>query len=98
MAYWHYSRARWLPDGTWETPGAESVQEAAGTQSSMAYIGRKQVTTAQWVALRAIFKVFSGENGYKGVGCRRDAWWRKEAAERQLWETLVEAWEARISI
>ena len=34
-------------DGTWETPGSEIVQEAAGTKSSMIYIGRLRATVAQ---------------------------------------------------
>ena len=46
-----------LGDGTWETPGAEGVWEAAVTQSEMTYIGIQQATVAQWVALRPIFEV-----------------------------------------
>ena len=40
-------RARQIRDGMWETPGAEVVQEAAGTQLVMTYIGRQQATVAQ---------------------------------------------------
>ena len=50
-------RAQWLPYGTRETPGAEAVQEAAGNNLAMKYIGIRQETVAQWVALRPIFKV-----------------------------------------
>ena len=32
-------------------PGAEGVREAVGEQSEMTYIGRRQETVAQWVAL-----------------------------------------------
>ena len=32
--------AQRIADGTWETPGAEVVQEAVGMQSVMTYIGR----------------------------------------------------------
>ena len=35
-------RAWRLGDRTWETPGAEEVREAAGMQSVMTYIGRRQ--------------------------------------------------------
>ena len=45
--------------------------------------------------LRPIFKVFVGEKIYRGGVTRRELWWRQEAAERQLGETLVEAREAR---
>ena len=31
-------RAKQLKDGTWETPGVEGTQEAAGTQSDRIYI------------------------------------------------------------
>ena len=40
-------RARRLGDGTWETPGVEGVQEAAGTQSDRTYIERRQATVVQ---------------------------------------------------
>ena len=56
-------RVRRLPDVTRETPRAEAVREAAGTQFSMKYIGRRQETVAQWVAWRLIFKVCTGEKG-----------------------------------
>ena len=44
-------RAQRFPYGTWETPGAETVQEAAVMQSKMTYIERQQATVAQWVEL-----------------------------------------------
>ena len=28
--------------------------------------------------------------GYEGGGCRRSVWWRKRAADKQLWATLEE--------
>ena len=34
--------SRRTADGTWETPGAEVVQEVEGMQSVMTYIGRQQ--------------------------------------------------------
>ena len=59
---------RQLGYGTWETPGSEAVQEAAGTQSEKMYIEKRRVTVAQWVALRPLFEVFTMETGYIG-GC-----------------------------
>ena len=32
------------------------------------YIGRRQETVAQWVALRPLFEVCTREKGYEGVG------------------------------
>ena len=51
----------------WETPGAEVVWEASGTQSAMTYIGRHQATVVQWVALQPIFEVCAGDKSYRGV-------------------------------
>ena len=34
-------RAKQLGDGTWETPGAEGIQEAVGTQLARIYIERR---------------------------------------------------------
>ena len=78
-----------MVDRTCETPGAEIVWEAAGTQSAMTFIGRRQETMAQWVDLWPIFKVCTWEKGYKGGGHTREAWWRQEATEKQLWATLA---------
>ena len=71
-------QARRIVYGTWETPGEEVVQETAGTQSEMTYIGRRQSTVAQWMSLRPIFKVCEGGKGYEGGGLRREAWWLQE--------------------
>ena len=59
-------RAKQLEDGTWETPGAEGIREAAGTQLDRIYIERCQTTVAQWVALRPLFEVCARETGYEG--------------------------------
>ena len=59
-------RSQRIVDGKWETPGAEVVWEAVGTQSAMTYIRRWQANVAQWVALRPIFEECVGEEGYKG--------------------------------
>ena len=40
-------RARILGDGTWETPGAEGVQDAVVTQSDRIYIEQRNSTVAQ---------------------------------------------------
>ena len=70
-------------------PGAEVMREAAVTQSETTYIGRRQSTVAQWVALQLIFEVCAGEKGYNGGGRRRGAYWCQEATEKQLFSTLV---------
>ena len=64
------------------------MQEAAETQSLMTYIGIRQSTVAQWVALQQIFEVCAGETDYDGGGCRREAWWRQGVTDKQLQETL----------
>ena len=58
-------RAQRLGERTWKTPGAEGAREADGIQLEMTYIGRRKETVAQWVALRPLFEVCEGENGYK---------------------------------
>ena len=52
----------------WETPQAEGVREALGTQSEMTNIGRRQATVAQLVVLRPLFELCTMEKGYKGEG------------------------------
>ena len=44
-------RVRRLGDVMWETSRTERVWEAEIMQSSMTYIGRRQATVAQWMAL-----------------------------------------------
>ena len=53
-------RAWRIVDEMWETHWAELVQELAGTQSEMTYIGRRQETVSQWVVSRPIFEVCEG--------------------------------------
>ena len=60
------NRALRIVDRTQNTPGAEAVQEAAVTHSAMICIWRQQATVVQWVALRLIFEVCTGEKGYEG--------------------------------
>ena len=77
--------------------GAEVVQEAAGTKSTITYTGRQQAIVAQWVALRPIFEVCAGETGYEGVYHRREAWCLQREDDKKLWATPIEIlWEARI--
>ena len=83
-------QAQRIADRTWETPGVEVVQEATGTYLAMTYIGRRQATMEHWVELRPIFEVCADEKGREGESCRREAWWRQEAAEKQLREILEE--------
>ena len=66
-------RARRKVDGMWVTPRAEVVQEAAGNQSEMTYIGIRQGVVAQWVVMRPIFEACTRETGYEGGEHRRDA-------------------------
>ena len=69
-------------DGKWVTTKAEVVWKAAGTQSEMIYIGRRQGMVAQWVALWPIFEVCARDTVYTGGGLRRDTWWRQEAPKK----------------
>ena len=50
----------------------------------MTYIGRRQATVAQWVALRPLFEVCAREKGYEGGGNRREDLWRQEVIEKRL--------------
>ena len=68
-----------------------------GTQSARIYIDRRQATMAQWVALRPLIEVCARETEYEEGGRRRKAWWRQEAAERQLRAALADSREAKRS-
>ena len=52
---------------------------------------------AEWVALCAIFKVYTKKMVYRGGGRLRTQWWQQMAAELQLKtmpkEILASAWE-----
>ena len=76
--------AKQLGYGTWEMPGSEVIQEAAGTQSARIYIERRKATVAQWVPLRPLFEVCARETGYEGGGRRRNFWWRQEATKNNF--------------
>ena len=61
-------RAKVLRNETWETLGAEGVQEAAGTKSERIYIEIRKATVAQLVELRPLFEVCTRETGHKERG------------------------------
>ena len=46
------------------------------------------MTVAEWVTLRPIYEICNREMGYEGGGMRRDTWWRKTAAWKQMRATL----------
>ena len=56
--------------------------EAAVNQLTINFIGQIQGMVAQWVDLRPSLM------GYEWGGRRRDQWWRKNAPESHLRETL----------
>ena len=77
----------------------ERVLQVTGTKHLQEYTNRRQVTVAEWVALRTLFKVFAKETGFKVEGRARNQWWRQTAAERQP-NTMLKgiseaAWERR---
>ena len=53
-------------DGTWWKVAAYKVLEKAVTQSLGTYIDRRQVTLAEWVALRPKLEVYDRERSYEG--------------------------------
>ena len=61
-------KAQKLGDENWQKEGAGGVIQEEGTKPLQDYINRRQVTVAEWVALRPIFKVCAKETGYEGGG------------------------------
>ena len=88
-------RLKQLEDGTWETPGAEVIRKAAGNQLEIICIEQRQATVVHWVVMRPLFDVCARETEYAGRGRRRKVWWRQEATEKQLRETLEDLQEAK---
>ena len=86
-----------LGDNTWRKEGGGRLLRAAGTKPLRECINRRQAMVAEWVALCAIFKVYTKEMVYKGGGRLRKQWWQQMAAELQLKtmpkEILASAWE-----
>ena len=71
--------------------GYDWVESSAGIniiQLENPYIGRRQVTMVQWVALQPLFEVYEEYKGFKGGGRRRKAWLRQEATEKELRDAL----------
>ena len=61
-------KAKSLTDGSWHKAALDIVLQGAGTQPILTYIGRRQATVAEWVALRPNFELGAKETGYKGGG------------------------------
>ena len=55
----------------WATLALGEVQETSGTQYYVTYIGHREGTVSQWVALRTIFRVCTMEKGYEGGGIHK---------------------------
>ena len=49
---------------------------------------KQQAPGAEWVALRPIMMICNRETDYEGGGRRREPWWQKTAARKQLSSTL----------
>ena len=77
--------------GSWETQAAEEVIRAVGMQSAATYIGRRQATVSQWVALQPLLEVLMRETGYEGGVRKRQPWWRHGTTLEVLRITLEEA-------
>ena len=63
-------KAQHKADCRWLTPREEVVREAAVTESTMTYIGRRQGMVGD---TDADFEVCAGEKVYEGGGHRKDA-------------------------
>ena len=61
-------QARCQAGGTWETPAAEEVIRKMEKKSASGYIGRRQETVEQWVAIRPLLEFCMRETGYTGIG------------------------------
>ena len=64
-----------------------------GTYTLGTYIYKRQVTVVEWVELRPILEVFDKEIEYDIGRRRREPWWRKMAAQKQLSAALEEILE-----
>ena len=84
------NKAKRQMDGTWRSVAAKRVLKEAVTQTLGTYIDKRQMTVAEWVALRPIIEICDRETGYKGGGRRCEPWWRKTAAWKELSTRLEE--------
>ena len=73
---------------------AEKFLEKAGNQSLGTYIGTRQSTVTEWVALHPILEVCYRETGYEEGGTRREPWWRQTAYRKQLGASLKDIFVA----
>ena len=79
-------------DGTWETTASEDVLRTTGKKSVTEYIGCRQATVANWVALCPLLEVCARETDYKGGrGRKKISWRRQQTTEEKMWNTLEEA-------
>ena len=79
--------------GTCRSAAAARVLKKAGTQTLGTYIYKRQATVEYWLESRPIIEVCDRETGYKRGVRRREPWWRKTAARKQLSATLEEILE-----
>ena len=77
-----------MEDETWTKEGPNKVLQAAGTKPLREYIDKRQVKVLEWLALRPIFEVYAKETGWAGGRKLCETWWCKEAADKQLGDTL----------
>ena len=68
-------RTKRVLDGTWIQEGGESVLKVVGTQVVRNYIGRRQATVAQWVALQPMFEVCVKQETSCDSGGQRQPLW-----------------------
>ena len=66
-------------DGTWISVSAARVIKEAINQTLGAYIDKRQVTVAEWVALRPVLEICDRETGYKVEGGGSEPWWQQTA-------------------
>ena len=90
-------RVRRQANGLWETPVDKEVMRTAGMHSTATCIGQQQVPVAQWVTLQLLLEVCNQETGYKWGRRKRRPLWRQETTEDELWSTLEDVGQGRIS-
>ena len=62
------SKSKRLRDGSWRKAAAKKFLQGAGTHLLRTYLDRRQVTVAEWVALRPIFDVCVRDTRYDDGG------------------------------
>ena len=66
------------------------VIQGMGTRTLQTYVDRRNMTLAEWVALRTIFEICANETGYDGGGSHQEPWWWQVAENKQLRAMLEE--------